>query len=146
MSATIERRFHPGTARGRGGGSRRTLASTPAPVPGPERLSDDPDRVHPLARRMAMAIRCQQLIDSGVVADQASLAAGMTRAWVTVVMRLNLLAPDIQEEILEMGPDSPADHRALDRVARVASWRKQRVAWRSRKDAHASHQYGSRPQ
>jgi len=53
MSATIERRFHLGTARGRGGGSRRALESTPAPVPGPERLSDDPDRVPPLARRMA---------------------------------------------------------------------------------------------
>lgn len=131
MSATIERRFHLGTARGRGGGSRRTLESTPAPVPGPERLSDDPDRIHPLARRMAMAIRCQQLIDSGVVADQASLAAvaGMTRAWVTVVMRLNLLAPDIQESLLFLQPDAQIDHRAIDRVARIGGWRKQRAAW-----------------
>jgi len=131
MSATIERRFHLGTARGRGGGSRRTLESTPAPVPGPERLSDDPDRVHPLARRMAMAIRCQQLIDSGVVADQASLAAvaGMTRAWITVVMRLNLLAPDIQEEILGLRPDSPIDHRAVDPFTKVACWAGQRAMW-----------------
>jgi len=132
MSATIERRFHIGTARGRGGGSRCTIESTPAPAPGPERLSDDPDRVHPLARRMAMAIRCQQLIDSGVVADQASLAAvaGMTRAWVTVVMRLNLLAPDIQEGILGLGPDAVVDHRDIQHIARMPDWSKQRARWR----------------
>lgn len=130
MSATIERRFHLGTARGRGGGSCRTIERIPAPVPEPERTRDDPDRIHPLARRMA--IRCQQLIDSGVVADQASLAAvaGMTRAWITVVMRLNLLAPDIQEEILNLDTAAQVDHRAVQEITKLAPWSAQRAAWR----------------
>lgn len=131
MSATIERHFHIGTARGRGGGSCRTIEQAPAPVPEAERTRDDPNRVHPLARRMAMAIRCQQLIDSGVVADQASLAAvaGMTRAWITVVMRLNLLAPDIQEEILALAPETKLAHHTVDEIARIHSWRIQRREW-----------------
>ena len=133
MSATIERSFHLGTARGRGGGSCRTIERTPAPVPEPERTRDDPDRVHPLARRMAMAIRCQQLIDSGVVPDQASLAAvaGMTRAWITVVMRLNLLAPDIQEEILGMNAADRVDHRKVQEITKIGLWSSQRMQWRA---------------
>jgi len=80
---------------------------------------------------MAMAIRCQQLIDTGVVGDQAAVAAvaGMTRAWVTVVMRLNLLAPDIQEAILFLPPDAEVDHRAVQRIAMQSDWAWQRQQW-----------------
>ncbi len=114
--------------------AHKPVLATACVNPG-DRLVDDPDRVHPLARRMAMAIRCQQLIDAGVVADQASLAAvaGMTRAWITVVMRLNLLAPDIQEEILHLSPDDPADHMDVQAITRFLSWESQRLAWCSRR-------------
>lgn len=143
MSATIERRFHFATQGNRRGGFRRVLrqgsAPEPAPPPPPAAAAapcaspPEPATVHPLARRMAMAIRCQQLIDSGVVGDQAAVAAvaGMTRAWVTVVMRLNLLAPDLQEALLFLPPEAEVDHRAVQRITMRSDWAWQRRQWRS---------------
>ncbi len=62
--------------------------------------------------------------------DQAALAevAGMTRAWVTVDMRLTLLAPDIQEALL---PDASIDSRSVDSTARQLDWRDQRRLWQA---------------
>jgi len=82
---------------------------------------------------MAMAIRCRQLMEAGVAADQAALAAatGMTRAWITIVMRLTLLASDIQEELLHLEPDEEIDQHAVQRIARMLSWREQRAAWKA---------------
>src|SRR5690606_32332284 len=106
MSATVERTFHLAHVRGLRGGCRKVLRSgmeEPSSGEAPEE-SGPAHRVHPLARRMALAIRCQQLIDGGVAADQATLAevTGMTRAWITVIMRLTLLAPDLQEWLLHL--------------------------------------------
>ncbi|GDY13430.1 hypothetical protein LBMAG53_23080 [Planctomycetota bacterium] len=133
MSATIERRFHLANQGHRRGGFHRAVRPGDESVTPPSAAPPAPpiDRVHPLARRMAMAIRCEQLIASGVASDQASLAAaaGMTRAWVTVVMRMNLLAPDIQEALLDIGPDSPVNQRAVDRIAKLNSWTDQRNMW-----------------
>lgn len=80
-----------------------------------------------------MAIRCSQLIDEGVVSDQAAVAAvaGMTRAWVTVVMRLNQLAPETQEALLFLPLDAEVDHRAIQRIAMRSDWGWQRQQWRS---------------
>lgn len=82
---------------------------------------------------MAMAIRCAHLIDTGVVSDQAAVAAvaGMTRAWVTVVMRLNALAPDIQEALLDLDAKAAVDHRAVQRIAMRTDWACQRKQWQS---------------
>lgn len=151
VGAFVERRFHLATARGRGGGSRRTLRRGVAPPECPPAPSPVPVPVHPLARRMAMAIRCQQLLDAGVVRDQAALAAvaGMTRAWITLVMRLTLLAPGIQEALLNLGAEEVVDHRAVQRIAQVVSWRVQVQRWRvlrasaSRSPLHAQHGAGS---
>ncbi len=51
---------------------------------------------------MALAIRLDQLIRDGVVADQAELArlGHLTRARLTQIMNLLCLAPDLQEQIL----------------------------------------------
>jgi len=62
------------------------------------------EKLRPLrvARMLALAHECEALIAARVVADRAELAGvlGFTRARVTQLMDLTLLAPDIQEEIL----------------------------------------------
>jgi hypothetical protein len=59
-------------------------------------------RVPRVAKLMALAIRFDQLIRDGVVADQAELArvGHVSRARLTQIMNLLNLAPDIQDQIL----------------------------------------------
>ncbi|GIW55523.1 MAG: hypothetical protein KatS3mg082_1927 [Nitrospiraceae bacterium] len=61
-----------------------------------------PPRIPRITRLMALAIKCQDMIDRGEVKDYADLArlGFVTRARVTQIMNLTLLAPDIQETIL----------------------------------------------
>ena len=84
-----------------------------------------------VSRLMALAIRFNQLIRDGVVADQAELArlGHVTRARVTQVMNLLNLSPDIQEALLSLPPvDSGRDaitERDLRPIAAIPDWRKQ---------------------
>jgi hypothetical protein len=64
-----------------------------------------PELVHRPARvaiMLALAHKIQQAIDRGVVRDRAEVARrlGMSRARITQLIDLTLLAPDIQERIL----------------------------------------------
>jgi hypothetical protein len=94
------------------------------------------EKMRPLrvARMLALAHECEALIAAGVVADRAELAGvlGFTRARVTQLMDLTLLAPDIQEEILvaevEPGRDPVTEH-ALRVIVRANDWREQRCRW-----------------
>jgi hypothetical protein len=98
------------------------------------------EKLRPLrvARMLALAHECEALIAAGVVADRAELAAvlGFTRARVTQLMDLTLLAPDIQEEILvaevEPGRD-PICERGLRAIVALARWGEQRRAWATRR-------------
>ncbi len=92
-------------------------------------------RVPRVARFMALAIRFDGLIRGGEVADYAELArlAHVTRARITQIMNLLMLAPDIQEAILflprtERGRD-PIHLGQLQEIALVPGWRKQRRLW-----------------
>jgi hypothetical protein len=95
------------------------------------------EKLRPLrvARMLALAHECEALITARVVADRAELAGvlGFTRARVTQLMDLTLLAPDIQEEILiaevEPGRDVVTE-RALRAIVRQADWTEQRSRWR----------------
>ena len=115
----------------RGGrGSRKRVREGQAPNPVP------PGRVPRVARFMALAIRFDGMIRAGEVADYAELArlAHVTRARMTQIMNLLMLAPDIQEAILflprvESGRD-PLHLRQLQRIALVPDWRKQRRMWK----------------
>jgi len=104
---------------------------------GPEKPSDPPGAVPRAARLMALAIRFDQLIRDGVVADQAELArlGHVTRARMTQIMNLLNLAPDIQEDILFLPPVGRGrDHvteRDLRPIAAIPDWRKQKDLWRS---------------
>jgi hypothetical protein len=84
---------------------------------------------------MALAIRFEQLIRDGVVADYAELArlGHVTRARLSQIMNLLSLAPDTQESILFLprtisGPD-PIRERDLRPIAKVLEWGKQRPLW-----------------
>ena len=81
---------------------------------------------------MPLAIRFDGLIRSGAVKDYAQLArlGHVTRARVTQIMNLTLLAPDIQEELLfwpriERGKD-PLFLRDLLPIAAEPDFAKQR--------------------
>ncbi|MDZ4657833.1 MAG: hypothetical protein SH868_09690 [Bythopirellula sp.] len=85
---------------------------------------------------MALAIRFDEHIRAGVVTDYAELArlAHVSRARITQIMNLLMLAPDIQEAILflprtEHGRDR-IHLRQLQPIAIVPDWRKQRKFWR----------------
>ena len=88
-----------------------------------------------ISRLMALAIRMEQLVREGRVADYADLArlAHVTRARITQIMNLLHLAPDIQEAILFLpctdGSRAPIAERHLRPIAAVIDWRKQRRMW-----------------
>ena len=86
--------------RRRGRGARKEICRV-EPSGNPER---PPGRVPRIARLMALAIRFEQLIGAGEVADYAELArlGHVTRARMTQIMNLRLLAPDIQEQLLSL--------------------------------------------
>jgi hypothetical protein len=124
---TIESTIH---FERRGRGRRKTVCSGEAPAPTPH-----VGRVPRIARFMALAIRFDELIRTGVVTDYAELArlGHVTRARITQIMNLLMLAPDIQEAILflprvERGRD-PILLRQLQPIALVPDWRKQRRLW-----------------
>jgi hypothetical protein len=88
---------------------------------------------------MALAIKFQGMVERGEVRDYADLArlGYVTRARVTQIMNLLLLAPDIQEALLLLpgtttGRD-PISERRLRTVTAIAHWGRQRNAWRGRK-------------
>jgi hypothetical protein len=117
-------RAEKGTREMRGG-------ERPAPPPTPK------GRVPKIARLMALAIRFDELLQRGEVKDYAELArlGHVTRARVTQIMNLLMLAPDIQEAILflpavESG-DDPVKEWQVRPIAAEASWERQRGMWRA---------------
>ncbi|MGN6546568.1 MAG: hypothetical protein ACTHK7_16050 [Aureliella sp.] len=95
-----------------------------------------PGRIPRVARLMALAIRFQTLIEAGDVSDYAELArlAHVSRARITQIMNLLLLASDIQEAILFLEPVEKGRDtiklRQLQKVALEADWNEQRRIWK----------------
>jgi len=93
---------------------------------------------------MALAIRFEQVVRDGVVADYAELArlGHVTRARMTQIMNLLNLAPDLQEAILGLPPvehgRDPITERDLRVIVAVLDWRKQRQMWSPPSDSEAS--------
>ncbi len=113
-----------------------------APEPPPEPVHR-PARV---AQMLALAHRLESAIESGDYRDRADVARelGFTRARVTQLLDLTLLAPDIQERVLDLEAidgREPLTERGLREVVRCESWAKQRRRWgairaSSRADLH----------
>jgi hypothetical protein len=115
--------------QGRGG--RKDIQPGPAP--------DHPvlpvGRVPRVARLMALAIRLDNLVQSGAITSYGELAllGHVTRARVSQILSLVYLAPDIQEAILFL----PRTERGRDRIilrnllpiAATLDWGQQRKLW-----------------
>ena len=92
-------------------------------------------RLPRVARLMALAIRFEHLLTTGVVADQTALAelGHVTRARVTQIMNMLYLAPDIQEAILHLPRVSegraPIVERHIRPIVAQPEWAKQRLLW-----------------
>lgn len=87
-----------------------------------------------VARRLALAHRIAADIEAGRYKDYADVARrhGLTRARLTQLMNLLLLAPDIQEEVLALEfpvGREPVTERTLRRVLASLCWEDQRAAW-----------------
>ena len=110
---------------------RQESAGSPPPPPEPV------IRPAKVARMLALAHKLQRAIDCGEYESRADLARayGLSRARITQLMDLLLLAPDIQEKVLfleSVDGREPFGERALRRLASESGWREQRVSNRMR--------------
>jgi hypothetical protein len=92
---------------------------------------------------MALAIKFQQMVDLGEVRDYADLArlGYVTRARITQIMNLLNLAPDIQEEILDLAAsveNATLAERQIRPITKIVPWGNQKRAWRESRDGGAS--------
>lgn len=82
---------------------------------------------------LVTAIHFQEALDSGEARDYAFLALlnHVTRCRVSQIMSLRWLAPDIQEEILFLPPESQRllCEVELRSIAREPRWNEQRILW-----------------
>ncbi len=93
-------------------------------------------RIPRITRLMALAIKFQDMVDRREVRDYADLArlGYVTRARLTQIMNLLLLAPDIQADIVawsahaEEFPEIAERH--LRRLTQIPAWEPQRRLWR----------------
>ena len=119
-------------------GASRKLTTTP-----PDVVTTQP-RPMRLSRLMALVIRYPQLVDDGYVSTRAELSqiAEVSRARLTQLMNLLLLAPDIQEEILFLplteASQEPISDRDMRPIVTESDWEKQRVLWQRLKRARLS--------
>ena len=102
-----------------------TVAAKPAPAP---------PRPAKVAVLLALAHRVQREIDAGTMKDRAEAARklGISRARVTQVLDLTLLAPSIQEAVLSMettGGAEPVTERSLREVLKYEAWALQEAVW-----------------
>jgi hypothetical protein len=86
-------------------------------------------RLPRITRLLALAIKFQDMVDSGEVRDYADLArlGYVTRARITQVMNLLMLAPDIQERIL-IDISGGLSERHIRAVLKNVEWDRQRRA------------------
>ena len=92
-------------------------------------------RVPRVARTLALAHKIDAKIRAGELRDlaDAARAIGVTRARMTQIANLLLLAPEIQEAILDLPPVTsgrdPISERALRRIVAEPDWTRQRLLW-----------------
>ncbi len=112
-------------------GRRVELSGNPPLPPEPRTPERKPAKV---ARMLALAHHLQRTIDNGLVADRAAVARrlGLTRARVTQLLDLLLLAPDLQARVLQLesvDAHEPTSERLLRAVSHGRTWEMQRRLW-----------------
>lgn len=110
--------------------SRRVELTPTPPAEKPEPVR----RPAKVARQLALAHHLEAAIERGLVADQAALARklGLTRARVTQLFDLLMLAADLQEQVLALEAVDgvePMAERTLRLVAHAGTWAEQRAKW-----------------
>jgi hypothetical protein len=96
------------------------------------RQSSVQGRLHRVSRLMALAIKCDGLIRSGVLRDYTDIArlGRISKPRVTQIMNLLILAPDIQEHLLFLPPTTSCrdeiSERHLRGIAKLVDWTEQR--------------------
>ncbi|RPH65117.1 MAG: hypothetical protein EHM78_25890 [Myxococcaceae bacterium] len=86
-------------------------------------------RITRITRLLALAIKFEDMVNRGEVHDYADLArlGYVTRARLTQIMNLLLLAPDIQEALLISQKERGIPERRLRAAIREVNWVTQRV-------------------
>ena len=126
MSAklTINRSFHVKTRRN---GSKRLEDGKAPSVP--------EGRIPRIARLLALAHRCYALVRDGVILNQSELAhyGQISTTRMSQIMWLDNLAPDIQEQILNLPPTTQGRDAILEcevrPIAKTHDWEQQRSMW-----------------
>lgn len=109
----------------------KKIGGQTAPTAGTERK----ERVPRITRLLALALKFEELIGSGVVSNYAALAqvGQVSRSRVTQMTSLLNLAPDIQEEILFLRPEEAKQFRisepSVRRLTATLLWSQQRAQW-----------------
>ncbi len=104
--------------------------ASPGPDTHPESLL--PGRLHRVSRLLALAIKCEGLIQSRVARDYSDLAflGGVAKARLTQIMNLLHLAPDIQECLLFLPTTTLCRDRISERqlrdITKLVDWSQQR--------------------
>ncbi|MFM2151923.1 MAG: hypothetical protein RL199_358 [Pseudomonadota bacterium] len=107
----------------------RRVSFRSEPPPPPREPTRRPAKV---AQLLALAHHLEHGLRTGALADQASIARalGFSRARITQLLDLTLLAPDIQVAVLRMEAVDgvePMAERELRAIGREASWATQRT-------------------
>lgn len=103
----------------------------------------DAGRPARVAVLLATAHRFDDMLRSGAVASMEQLARrlGVTRARVSQILMLTMLAPDVQEEVLALRREEGKKRRVtevdLRRMVAEPEWAKQRALWVKTRAAHA---------
>ena len=123
-----------------GSAARRRVAAVSSYTvdfgPAPRSVEPEPEgHVPRVARLLVLAHQIDKRIQSGELRDlaQAAKVRGLTRARVTQVTNLLLLAPEIQEAILELPPvkgRDPITERQLRAIAAEPDWQTQVAMWK----------------
>jgi hypothetical protein len=99
-------------------------------------------RLPRITQVVALALHFQEMLRRGEAKDYADLArlGAVTRERMSQIMKLQWLAPDIQQDILYLPPAPagryPISETAIRKIANVLSWTAQRHEWLELKKSH----------
>lgn len=104
------------------------------------------ERVPKVARLLVLAHHFERLIRDGVAKDYAEIArlTGLTRARITQIVNLTLLAPEIQDAILSRPAGRTLTERSLRPLVACADWRAQRAMRKSMAGGRADDSAGQK--
>jgi len=102
----------------------------------PTAVTEPTERVPRITRLLALALKFEEMIRSGVVGNYTVMAqlGQVSRSRVTQVTNLLNLAPDIQEEILFLRSEEAERLRICElsvrKLSAILDWGEQRAHWR----------------